>query len=804
MDSSTHDVVNQDPQTTPPFPSQYAEDMDGRYVFITLDDFFRRFGFHDPSTSKGETSRRKNFSTLGVEFTNSDFSTQAVKESNTYFKIVETGTPFLEDTYDLAVTAWHQALGLSTHIAGTSVSNTKHEMRVDLAIFRKPASSQTGSSPWVLSDDVRNKSQKKRPEFLARSSWDEIIVPIEVKSAQEGNPFISPESDSPYPEATTAAGEQHRGQLLGYVRKIFEHQQRIFVFSVFIFAEWVYLIRWDRAGAVVAKPFSLITDLHMFHLFLYKLGRMTRAQQGYDDSIRSANPREVGEFMKFTTSDPIHHKYLTEARAPHGEVPAAVFRVDLKGYDTLEDLRLIFARPRALGRGVLGRATRGYIAYDMDNKRLVFLKDYWQPVSTSYHSELDTYTKLKQAGVENIATPLGGGRLEHKTITQEYLSEVQGASYGGREHYRFAVLEIGIPLEEYEEPLEMVTAILDAVQAHEQAWVAGVLHRDISCGNILILRDGSDMRGILNDWDMCKHKDTGDGRDNPAFRSGTWLFMSALLLKFPDKPHQLSDDIESFVHVINWLILRFHVDWTTKSHLQGALHPYTEHERTPKADVGGEMKFEKLLSGLSPFHAVYNNSPALKSLSESLAMMCQAHYLSPSVSGFLKSAQKQSPLSIPRSRDSLAPDRYANRPRNEKPSFLASPLAATTTKPPMDGHQAITDLLLTTYDELRTHGLEAGEGKLSDQLKRFADILPSCSSPAGGAGKLKTSSQLESSSLSAVSTSTASSSRSTHPMRTRRSSNELEDPEIQATPKKPKTGRSKRPSDIAEVNEQRQ
>lgn len=58
--------------------------------------------------------------------------------------------------------------------------------------------------------------------------------------------------------------------------------------------------------------------------------------------------------------------------------------------------------------------------------------------------------------------------------------------------------------------------------AHQQAWeLAGVLHRDVSSGNILILDDGEACVGILNDWDMCKYKEELEVATpgGPAFRS---------------------------------------------------------------------------------------------------------------------------------------------------------------------------------------------------------------------------------------------------------------------------------------------
>lgn len=77
--------------------------------------------------------------------------------------------------------------------------------------------------------------------------------------------------------------------------------------------------------------------------------------------------------------------------------------------------------------------------------------------------------------------------------------------------------EIGRPLEEYPEELVMAGVMIDAIEAHRDAWEnAKVLHRDISAGNILIYYDEDDdpdsgeevmPRGILNDWDLCKYKE---------------------------------------------------------------------------------------------------------------------------------------------------------------------------------------------------------------------------------------------------------------------------------------------------------
>ncbi|KAH7905017.1 hypothetical protein BJ138DRAFT_1106337 [Hygrophoropsis aurantiaca] len=56
------------------------------------------------------------------------------------------------------------------------------------------------------------------------------------------------------------------------------------------------------------------------------------------------------------------------------------------------------------------------------------------------------------------------------------------------------------PLTTFKTPKWLVQGIRDAFQAHRRiAEECGLLHGDISAGNILITQDG---RGVLTDWDI--------------------------------------------------------------------------------------------------------------------------------------------------------------------------------------------------------------------------------------------------------------------------------------------------------------
>ncbi len=110
--------------------------------------------------------------------------------------------------------------------------------------------------------------------------------------------------------------------------------------------------------------------------------------------------------------------------------------------------------------------------------------------------------------------------------------------------------------------------------AHHAAWKIGILHRDLSPGNIMIFKEGD---GLLIDWDLCKVSESPptDGvarryartvskclkyhisRVLRYFHQGTWQFMAAELVQDPSIPHTLEHDLESVFWVLLWMTLLY-------------------------------------------------------------------------------------------------------------------------------------------------------------------------------------------------------------------------------------------------------
>ncbi|KAH9895251.1 hypothetical protein C8Q73DRAFT_493288 [Cubamyces lactineus] len=165
---------------------------------------------------------------------------------------------------------------------------------------------------------------------------------------------------------------------------------------------------------------------------------------------------------------------------------------------------------------------------------------------------------------------------------QTYSWRLCGGEFWHRErsHMRLVIDDVGRPLTEFTSTRELVMAMRDAIKGHQQAKEgAGVLHRDISLGNILIVDDAPTCAytGFVHDLDYssmdgaensgsgcCESADdesavvsTGVDAAKLKERTGTFYYMAVDLLNAqPDTIHDTPFDLESFYWVFCWVVLR--------------------------------------------------------------------------------------------------------------------------------------------------------------------------------------------------------------------------------------------------------
>ena len=105
----------------------------------------------------------------------------------------------------------------------------------------------------------------------------------------------------------------------------------------------------------------------------------------------------------------------------------------------------------------------------MEDRRLVFIKDQWRPVAPGAHPEIETYERLRKHEVEYVATCLGGGDTMSKdgtlqrTLTHELFPPDAIFDNSERFHTRLVLKEVGIPLEEYSNSMDLITVVFHAL-----------------------------------------------------------------------------------------------------------------------------------------------------------------------------------------------------------------------------------------------------------------------------------------------------------------------------------------------------
>ncbi|KAI0750194.1 hypothetical protein C8Q80DRAFT_1166551 [Daedaleopsis nitida] len=181
----------------------------------------------------------------------------------------------------------------------------------------------------------------------------------------------------------------------------------------------------------------------------------------------------------------------------------------------------------------------------------------------------------------------------HRPMQQTFswrLSRGKRYWYRERSHMRFVVDTVGRPVTRFKSSKELVQAVLDACRGHRLALEkAGILHRDVSVGNILIVDKpgtAAKFHGFLHDFDyssmdadeptedMQSEIETdygesdsdddqngspgvaGDAGPNLKERTGTYYFMAVELLSCKHCAHEVWHDLESFYWVLLWVVLR--------------------------------------------------------------------------------------------------------------------------------------------------------------------------------------------------------------------------------------------------------
>ncbi|KAF6765516.1 hypothetical protein DFP72DRAFT_798317, partial [Ephemerocybe angulata] len=313
-------------------------------------------------------------------------------------------------------------------------------------------------------------------------------------------------------------------------REIFLAQpNRLFVRVLVFTPREVRLIQYDRAGAVYTDLIDYHYHPEMLIRFVVGLASADEVDLGLDKSVQWGK-----------------HK---------GRKTPGTIRIQDRLYKMQETTPFI-NRARLCDRG-----TRMWNVTSGKGKELV-LKDAWSMGAVGKPE----YVYLKKAeglqGVQQLVDHedrTGQPYGEISRFRPRYITDTTGP-FEDKSFQRIVTPRYGLSIRWFKDEKMLLEAMFDAVRAHCKLLKKGVLHCDISTGNILLGQPGKKKptpgyRGILIDLDYAVEVDFTAG---PSLSSGTQFYMSIILLRGMSAAYQPArdhlDDIESFYYVLVHLI----------------------------------------------------------------------------------------------------------------------------------------------------------------------------------------------------------------------------------------------------------
>ncbi|KAH9923695.1 uncharacterized protein BXZ73DRAFT_79394 [Epithele typhae] len=454
-------------------------------------------------------------------------------------------------------------------------------------------------------------------EFAGATSYADIVVPIQVKTSHDHAAFRFQSHTGGMARRYSEKGCQSLTQITEYYSAILGRQHRTHLYAVYVCRDKARLLFIDRERCHISEQFVYGTrEDQTLHRFFWRLARMDRQQLGFDPSVILADGEDERRLLAHARgmkmADPQRALILRAlCRDPKTETYESVSTQWPLQRMTVGSETYVVGRPIIQTSALHGPAPRLFHAFHVEQDGSIkgyTIKDYWRPDHEEIELEHKVYDRLKEAKVTNIPTCVYGGDVE-----------VNGKVQRTKDEGLFTTESSSRP---------------------RQAWCgeAKTLHRQIGTNSILILSEFDDATqqitrtALLGDWELSKTKTLMDNATGPRQRAvvGPWYFQSSLSLKYPlSRPYRLSDEVEAFVHVFQYLVLRFNVTQFTnkKSRIRAATRlesVYAECDGGNDVYRGGDEKFISM--GYPKPWLVPVNNDTLYDILKNIAAVTSQHY----------------------------------------------------------------------------------------------------------------------------------------------------------------------------------
>ncbi|KEP54020.1 kinase domain protein [Rhizoctonia solani 123E] len=363
------------------------------------------------------------------------------------------------------------------------------------------------SHKFAIPSDLADTNQIKPDLVLFQDShrhWENVRIPVEVK---------------------TSPGLHKAGmkQLSRYARATFAHQlHRRHLYGLLVCKTEATFVRFDRAGILYSKRMDVAKDGEAFTRAFASLLMLDRIDEGYDPAFtfeRDDTGRlvyyidlpESGFVKTISKSTPIvrngrTRRFKVTEILCHRESICGRATIVLRIREELETemqnpeeyaLKMVWRDPERGSEGevlghIYGRFGLAQSIWHSDISmpgkcRCPSPVDEWCTTCVDQTVQVDGLQVCDKLRDINIIVPAEGDlepQIQHVDTTEchptSHIRPLRVYSY-------ILVESIGVPLWQAASPCMFLTAVLDAILGYWGAFNLGIMHRDISDGNLLIL-----------------------------------------------------------------------------------------------------------------------------------------------------------------------------------------------------------------------------------------------------------------------------------------------------------------------------
>ncbi|KAH9910662.1 uncharacterized protein BXZ73DRAFT_57926, partial [Epithele typhae] len=376
---------------------------------------------------------------------------------------------------------------------------------------------------------------------------------------------------------------------------ILEKQHRTKLIALYVCRFQARIIVVDRGSFVISNPFGWRTkDDPTLYEFFWRLALLSGSKEvlGFDLSKTLSDFRGVCEQSKWDLRVKKMCKQWVDyiSRKMRLSMPTSqwpFYRLNICGK------KYLIAAPSTTSSALFGPSRRIFIAYCEDDDELRTVKDYWRLDSDApAPREHDIYARLAVTKVRNVPececgedVTVGPGGDQQRTATLDRWGPDPPRTKT-LVHYRIVLKQVYKPLLNFGDFQSLCGDLADAMEAHLDACEkAHLIHRSISLWSVGLYVFPGEVtpRCLLGDWEWAKtEEEIAQRRARRDVIPGAWYFHSALVANFPARGHAVSDDVESFIHLFQYSVLRFTRTSCTPHFLLKALYKIDEAKILPK------------------------------------------------------------------------------------------------------------------------------------------------------------------------------------------------------------------------------